>query len=63
MARIIKFKNGEARLHIGGQVIGPHNITPELYDYLVNLAPGHADLFDVAEEPVKAPPKPKEEKS
>lgn len=54
MARTITFKNPEHRINIGGQVIGPHNITPELYDFLVQAGPSHADLFNVVEdEPAK----------
>ena len=53
MAKTIKFKNPESNINIGGQIIAPHNLTVELYDYLVKLAPAHADLFDVTDEPVK----------
>lgn len=57
MARTITFKNPEHRINIGGQTIGPHNITPELYDYLVQVGPSHADLFNVVEdEPARDKP-------
>lgn len=62
MARVIKFKNPESHINIGGQVIAPHNITPELYDYLIEIAPAHADLFIVTEDKPAKEEKPAKEK-
>lgn len=50
MARTITFKRADDSINIGGQVIRQHNITPELYDYLVSVSPAHADHFDVVED-------------
>jgi hypothetical protein len=47
--RKIEFKNPDATLYCGGQVIHQGNITPEKYDELVKFAPGHADHFIVTE--------------
>ncbi len=52
MAKIIKFKNPLSPINLpGNRVIGPHNITEELYNELIAIAPAHADLFEVTEAP------------
>jgi len=54
--RVIKFKRPDDVISIQGQTIGPWNITPAIYDWLVSVAPAHADHFDVIEgdeEPAK----------
>jgi hypothetical protein len=54
--RVIKFKRPDDMIIVGGQTIGPWNITPAIYDWLVLMAPAHADHFDVIEaeeEPAK----------
>lgn len=52
MAKKIQFKKGSNHHHInvGGRIITANDLTPELYDELIKLAPSHADLFDVTEE-------------
>ena len=45
----VTFKRPDEQIKIGGQVIGAWNITPEKYDELVAIAPGHADHFNVIE--------------
>lgn len=50
MPKLIKFKDPAALINYGGRQIGPHNITEELYEELVKVAPSHADLFEVVEE-------------
>lgn len=56
MAKKITFKNPDSPINLpGGRVIGAHNITEEIYEELLRIAPAHADLFDVEEEaPVKS---------
>ena len=51
--RTIKFKTEGGSINIGGRTIRQCDITPELYDELVAIAPAHADLFDVTEEKEK----------
>jgi hypothetical protein len=54
MAKIIRFKQGHSQTNWRGQLIGPHNLTPELHKAMVEDAPAFADLFEeVDEEPVK----------
>lgn len=54
MPKQIKFKDPSALINYGGRQIGPHNITEELYEELVKVAPSHADLFEVIEKEEKA---------
>lgn len=53
MAKKIKFKRADDTINVGGQQISQHNITEELYDYLVKIAPSHADHFEVIDEETK----------
>lgn len=49
--KIITLKNPASPINLpGSRVIGNHNITEEIYDELIRMAPAHADLFDVTEE-------------
>jgi hypothetical protein len=57
MPKVPKLKNPDSLIQYGGRTIGTHNITLELYEELVRIAPGHADLFDLVEEEVKETPK------
>lgn len=60
MAKTIKFKTLGNQINIGGRIIAGHNLTEEVYDELIRIAPSHADLFEVIEEPdVKSASKPK----
>lgn len=46
--KIITLKNPASPINLpGGRVIGNHNITEEIYDELIRIAPAHADLFIV----------------
>ena len=47
MARKIEFKDTSIQLNVGDQVFNQSNITEHIYDYLVSLAPVHADYFNV----------------
>jgi hypothetical protein len=63
--RKITFKNPNDTLYCGGQVIHQGNITPEKFDELVAIAPGHADHFivtEVSDKPEKESKTPKDSK-
>lgn len=59
--KIITLKNPNSPINLpGGRVIGNHNITEEIYDELVRIAPAHADLFIVKDAKEKESTKPDE---
>lgn len=45
-----KFKNPDQFINFGGRQIGPHNITVEIYNELVQVSPAIADFFEPMEE-------------
>jgi hypothetical protein len=56
MPKKITLKNPGSPINLpGGRTIGNHNITEEIYEELVAIAPAHADLFDVSEAKEPAP--------
>ena len=48
--RKILFKDPAGSITVGGQTFHQGNITPAIYDALIEMAPAHKDHFEVVEE-------------
>lgn len=58
MARQIRFKNPGDSLVIGSQKFTSENVTPVVYDALVDIDPDYANHFEVYDDEIVATPAP-----